>query len=174
LDFLHGWDDDRAYRYLVGLPGVSRKTALCIMMYSLRRQVFPVDTHVWRVARRLGWTPARPKPSEPQERLLEAAIPAELRYTLHVNMMVHGRLVFLPYNPRCGACPLEDICPSRAQVDVTWVNWRRPRGVWAPRPVIADSNGPASVAPPGRAANSCVEARLASGRQCTDEPGPDP
>src|SRR5207249_3392682 len=66
LDFLRGWSDSQAYTYLLDLPGVSRKTALCILMYSLGRQVFPVDTHVWRVARRLGWTPLRPKPTERQ------------------------------------------------------------------------------------------------------------
>jgi endonuclease-3 len=131
LDFLRDWDDARVFDYLTSLPGISRKSALCIMMYSLGRAVFPVDTHVWRVARRLGWTAPRPKPTDRHERDLEAAVPRELRYSLHVNMVAHGCLVCLPYDPRCDRCVLADLCPSRGAVDVTWADGRRPRGVWA-------------------------------------------
>jgi endonuclease III len=131
LDFLREWDDQRVYQYLTSLPGVSRKTALCIMMYSLGRAVFPVDTHVWRVARRLGWTVPRPKPAQAQERDLEAMVPPGLRYTLHVNMVAHGRMTCLTYWPKCATCVLAYVCPSRDKPDVVWGDWRRPGGNWA-------------------------------------------
>jgi endonuclease III len=63
LAFLYDLDAAAAYSYLLSLPGVSNKTAKCILMYSLRRAVLPVDTHVWRIARRLGWAPVLPSAS---------------------------------------------------------------------------------------------------------------
>lgn len=131
LDFLREWDDVRALAYLLGIPGVAQKTALCIMLYSLGRTVFPVDTHVWRVSRRLGIAPQVPKPTARHERELGALIPAEVRYSLHVNMVAHGRTTCLVYWPKCGVCPLLSICPSRGLPDYTWGRWRRPRGSWA-------------------------------------------
>lgn len=134
LAFLRELDDESTYRYLVSLPGVSRKTALCIMMYSLGRAVLPVDTHVWRIARRLHWTPPKPKPTPRDGQGLEALIPAGVRHSLHVNMVAHGRTVCLPYNPRCDTCVLADLCPSRGRPDDIWINFKQPRGVWSPAP----------------------------------------
>jgi endonuclease III len=131
LEFLRVQDDETVYRYLISIPGVSHKTAKCIMMYSLGREVFPVDTHVWRVARRLGWCPDAAKPSDKQEQRLEEVVPADLRYSLHVNLLAHGRATCQTYWPRCGACILADLCPSRGKPDATWGRWRRPAGVWA-------------------------------------------
>jgi endonuclease-3 len=131
LEFLRGLSDDDAKRYLVSLPGVGVKSAACIMMYSLGRQVLPVDTHVWRVSRRLGLTPPAPKPTDAQERELESKIPKEIRYSLHVNMVSHGQQTCTTYYPKCGDCVLADICPSRDKYDDVWGQWRRPRGVWA-------------------------------------------
>ena len=54
LHRLRSMADGEVERYLTSLPGVARKTALCVMLYALGRQVLPVDTHVWRVAQRLG------------------------------------------------------------------------------------------------------------------------
>jgi len=54
LDPLRHWSTARAESYLTSLPGVGTKTAKCVLMYALDRRVLPVDTHVWRVARRIG------------------------------------------------------------------------------------------------------------------------
>ena len=103
--------DDEVERYLTSLPGVARKTALCVMLYALDREVLPVDTHVWRVAQRLdlasagGW-------SEGRGRALEAAIPRELRGSLHMTMIAHGRQVCRARVPDCGRCLLADLCPA--------------------------------------------------------------
>lgn len=131
LEFLRELSDEEARRYLTSLPGIGIKSAACIMMYSLGRRVFPVDTHAWRVLRRLGLTPLIPKPTDAQERELESKIPEDIRYSLHVNLLSHGQQTCTTYYPRCGSCVLADICPSRDQYDDVWGQWRRPRGVWA-------------------------------------------
>lgn len=130
LSFLKKWSDADAKRYLVSLPGIGAKSARCIMMYSLGRKVFPVDTHVWRVSRRLGLAPAIPKPTPPLENQLEEKIPPDLRYTLHVNMVSHGRCICTPYWPKCDECTLNDLCPSAFKPDEVWGGWRKPKGHW--------------------------------------------
>jgi endonuclease III len=112
LNPLRTMADAEAEAFLTSLPGVGTKTAKCVLMYSLGRQVLPVDTHVWRVARRLGLVDAKVPYAKVHE-ALEAAVPPRLRYTLHVNALAHGRKVCLAVRPRCGACPLRRSCPSR-------------------------------------------------------------
>lgn len=102
--------------YLTGLPGVARKTALCVMLYALERAVLPVDTHVWRVSQRLGLAPAGAW-SEARCRALEEAVPTELRRSVHVTMVAHGRAVCRATGPRCGGCVLGSLCPRGAQPD---------------------------------------------------------
>src|SRR5262249_12887214 len=89
--------------YLVTLPGVGLKTARCVAMYALERPVLAVDTHVWRIAQRLGWVAGGKHPDDRRSEQLEAAIPPALRYSLHVTMVAHGRLV-------CRARPVCDRC----------------------------------------------------------------
>jgi endonuclease III len=130
LAFLSQWDDERVEDYLTSLPGIGVKSARCIMMYSLGRKVFPVDTHAWRVCRRLGLTPQVPKPTPSMEKDLEAKIPVDLRYTLHVNLVSHGRETCTTYWPKCDKCVLADICPSKGRPDNVWGRWRKPKGFW--------------------------------------------
>lgn len=103
--------DEQAEAYLTSLPGVGVKTAKCVLMYSLRREVLPVDTHVGRVARRLGLVPVGgPRARWPAA--VEAAVPPQDRYDFHVNGLAHGRAICLALRPRCARCPLCDICES--------------------------------------------------------------
>lgn len=100
---------------LISLPYVGKKVARCVMMYSLDRLVFPVDTHVWRISQRLGWiTPSRKNGSCSQKDMdiLQEKIPPLLRYSLHVNMISLGRKICLPKNPKCDSCALEICCPK--------------------------------------------------------------
>jgi endonuclease III len=131
LGSLNDLPDAEIMQYLVSLPGIGVKSAACIMMYSLGRRVFPVDTHAWRVSRRLGVAPASPKPTDKQVRELEGSIPPELRYRLHVNLVSHGQKTCTTYWPKCESCMLTDICRSSGQPDIVWSDWRRPKGVWA-------------------------------------------
>ena len=111
LHRLRSMGNDQVERYLTSLPGVARKTALCVMLYALGRDVLPVDTHVWRVAQRLGlaawgqWT-------EQRGRVLEAVVPGKLRGSLHVTMVAHGRQVCRARTPMCDRCMLLDLCPT--------------------------------------------------------------
>ena len=111
LHRLHTMANDDAERYLTSLPGVARKTALCVMLYALCRDVLPVDTHVWRVAQRLGIAPAG-EWSEGRGRALESTVPRELRGSLHMTMIAHGRRVCRARAPICERCTLVDLCPT--------------------------------------------------------------
>lgn len=131
LKFLSKHSDDEIRKYLMALPGIGNKSAACIMMYSLNREVFPVDTHVWRIARRLGLAADSPKPTRLQELELESKVPRELGHSLHVNMISHGQQTCTTYFPKCSRCVLKEICPSRNVPDQTWGRWKQPSGVWA-------------------------------------------
>ena len=115
LDPLREWDDAACEAFLTGLPFVGRKVARCVMMYSLGRQVFPVDLHCWRICRRLGWV-RRTRPdgtcSQRDMDCLQAKIPPEHRFSLHVNMISHGRACCTPTAPDCPGCPVRDPCPK--------------------------------------------------------------
>ena len=104
------WDNDAVQRYLTSLPGVGVKTAKCVMMYSLGRQVLPVDTHTARVASRLGLVSAGSP--EAVDRDLSEVIPPPLRFDFHVNAVAHGRAVCRAVRPRCDGCVLAPLCPA--------------------------------------------------------------
>ena len=105
--------DAERERFLVSLSGVGKKTARCVMMYSLGSRVFPVDIHCWRICRRLGWVrPTRPdKSCSPRDMdRTQAKVPPDLRYGLHVNMVSLGREICTTRRPRCSACPIRGFC----------------------------------------------------------------
>jgi endonuclease-3 len=100
----------KLWELLVGLKGVGPKTAACVLLFSLGRPYFPVDTHVHRVARRLGLVPDEADAVEAQE-LLQAAVPAADVYDLHMLLIRHGRDVCVARRPLCSHCPLVGVCP---------------------------------------------------------------
>ena len=109
LDFLNEMSDEEARAFLMQFNGVGIKTASCVLMFSLGRPVFPVDTHVHRIAGRLGLI----KPSVSAEEahgVLQAMIPDEIVYSMHVNLVTHGRRVCKAQNPACDVCPLLEMC----------------------------------------------------------------
>lgn len=110
LGRLNDLDDEAVEAYLVSLPGVGPKTAACVLVFSMGRAAFPVDTHVHRVAARLGWIPAKTT-AEKAYRLLAPRVPPDIRYDLHVALITHGRTVCRAQRPRCDACVLRDLCP---------------------------------------------------------------
>jgi len=120
LEPLRGMTDEEAERYLTALPGVGLKTAKCVLaLSSLRRQVLPVDTHVWRVSRRLELVGGG-LPYARVHGALEEVIPPEDRYSYHVNNLTHGKLTCIALRPRCHRCPLNGFCPypSKEAADV--------------------------------------------------------
>jgi endonuclease III len=101
---------DRLFDLLVALPGVGPKTAACVLLFSLDRPYFPVDTHVHRVAIRLGLVAPRSTAGQTQAQLQAALAPAEM-YEVHMNLIRHGRHVCVALRPICSQCVLNDICP---------------------------------------------------------------
>lgn len=95
------------------LPGVGRKTANVMMAVAFNQPAMPVDTHVFRVAHRLGLvTPDAKTPLE-TERQLVAHIPPELLSSAHHWLILHGRHVCTARAPHCPDCGLAPYCPSR-------------------------------------------------------------
>ncbi len=113
LSPLRRMDDAAVERYLTALPGVGVKTAKCVMMYSLGREVLPVDTHVWRVASRLGLVGGTVPYSRVHGALETVVAPAD-RYAFHVNALSHGRVICTASRPKCRDCPLRRLCPFPA------------------------------------------------------------
>jgi endonuclease-3 len=111
LGFLGEIPLSEAKAWLEGLPGVGPKTAACVLLFSLGRAALPVDTHVYRVSKRLGLIDSGASPEEAQ-RLLEDMLPAEAIYQFHLNMLGHGRSVCRAKRPLCDRCVLEGGCPS--------------------------------------------------------------
>lgn len=110
LDHLTAMTDEEALEYLTGFYGVGLKTAACVLCFSLRRDVLPVDTHVHRVAGRLGWILPRKDPTSAHELLAERVAPGD-RFPLHLQLITLGRETCRARDPRCPECPLEDLCP---------------------------------------------------------------
>lgn len=104
-------DDAAALAALRALPGIGPKTAACVLLFSLGRDVFPVDTHVQRLCRRLGWVPWTASAEQTQEKMAPL-VPRGRALELHINLIRHGRGICRARRPRCGVCLLAHHCPS--------------------------------------------------------------
>ncbi len=109
LDFLSDMPIEEAMRWLKRLPGVGPKTAGCVLLFSFGRPVFPVDTHIFRISKRLGWIDEKVTEAQANE-LLDKVVPNEIKYRLHLNMIAHGRKVCKPQKPLCAECVLKQMC----------------------------------------------------------------
>jgi endonuclease-3 len=115
LGVLDELPDDEALAHLQRLPGVGPKTAACVLLFALGRPAMPVDTHVYRVAGRLGLLHPGVSVVAAHEKLTAMAGPAPADiYAAHVDLVRHGRRTCHARRPACAACPLSDICPSAA------------------------------------------------------------
>jgi endonuclease III len=103
--------DQEVVDYLISLPGVGPKTASCVLAFSLGRPAIPVDTHVHRVATRLGLLPPR-TPAARAHRILADLIPPAMRISMHVGLIRHGRAICKAGRPLCEGCPLQELCPT--------------------------------------------------------------
>ena len=111
LSRLADLDDASVEAYLLSLPGVGPKTAACVLVFSMGRAAFPIDTHVHRVATRLGWLPPNTT-ADKAHLLLAPRVPPGIRYDLHLALISHGRAVCVAQRPRCGTCVLRDRCAT--------------------------------------------------------------
>jgi endonuclease-3 len=115
LEWMREAPVDESQDYLCALPGVGRKTAACVLLFSFGLRDVPVDTHVSRVGTRLGLL--RPKAPFPElhDEMVDLTPPgAELEF--HVNLLRHGRRTCHAQRPACAECALRRMCPSRQDV----------------------------------------------------------
>jgi endonuclease-3 len=110
LSWLEAAPLEEARSYLCSLPGVGRKTAACVLLFSDGRPEVPVDTHVYRVATRLGLLRPGAPLDEAHDELSLLGHPDEA-YEVHVSLIRHGRRTCTARAPRCPECPLKRMCP---------------------------------------------------------------
>ncbi len=104
----YGGEVPRERKALEALPGVGRKTANVVLNTAFGEPTIAVDTHIFRVANRTRLAPGR-TPRQVEERLLKV-VPEEFRKDAHHWLILHGRYVCTARKPRCGACPIADLC----------------------------------------------------------------
>ena len=104
----HGGEVPREREALEALPGVGRKTANVVLNTAFGEETIAVDTHIFRVSNRTGLAPGR-NVREVEDRLMEN-VPAEYRRHAHHWLILHGRYTCTARRPKCGACPVADLC----------------------------------------------------------------
>lgn len=109
LRFLGRLPVAEAAAWLTRFRGVGEKTAACVLLFSLGRPAFPVDTHVLRVTRRLGWLPGGTDAAQAHRRL-GLLVPPRRYYEVHVNLVTLGRRICRARRPACEVCPLRPEC----------------------------------------------------------------
>ena len=119
----HGGEVPDTLDELVALPGVGRKTANVVLGDAFGVPGITVDTHVGRLSRRLGWT-AHTDPVKVEFALMKLWPRDGWTDTSH-RVILHGRAVCFARNPRCGGCPVADLCPKKG-VTMTATKGERP------------------------------------------------
>jgi endonuclease-3 len=109
LSFLATAPLEEARQFLSSFKGVGPKTVACTLLFACDRPIFPIDTHIFRIARRLGLIPQKCS-DEQAHQLMTDLIPDRRYYEVHVNLIRHGRKVCRPQNPLCEQCCLIDYC----------------------------------------------------------------
>ena len=115
LSFLKGMPLAEAKAWLKELPGVGPKTAAMVLCFALGMPAMPVDTHIYRVSKRLGFIGAKITADQAHD-ILEAAVEPEQVFAFHVYLITHGRRVCKARRPLCQECVLKEGCPSAFQV----------------------------------------------------------
>ncbi len=109
LEFLRGMSPAEVDSWLAQMKGVGPKTRSIVMLFSLDMPTFPVDTHIHRVAKRLGLIGARTSRERAQEEMARL-VSSEEFYNFHINIIEHGRAVCKARRPRCDICRLSRMC----------------------------------------------------------------
>ena len=109
LSFLKTAPLDQAKEFLGSLKGVGPKTVACTLLFAYNRPFFPIDTHIFRIARRLGLIPEKCSDEE-AHRMMAEMIPKQQYFEAHINLIRLGRRVCRPREPLCEQCCLIDYC----------------------------------------------------------------
>jgi endonuclease III len=111
LDFICHMPPDEVQQIFLQRKGIGIKTISVVLMASCGADVFPVDTHVHRLCRRLGLVPEKVSAEKTHE-LMQPLVPKGKAYSLHINFLKLGRTVCKAQKPSCSICPLAELCPS--------------------------------------------------------------
>ena len=109
LTFLKTAPLEEAKRFLASFKGVGPKTVACTLLFACNRPVFPIDTHIFRIARRLGLIPEECSDEDAHRRMGEM-IPRKRYFEAHINLIRHGRQICKARDPLCEQCCLVDYC----------------------------------------------------------------
>lgn len=109
LKFLEKMTDEKARDYLLQFRGIGPKTVACTLLFACHKEVFPLDTHIFRVLKRMGILPAKITDAK-AHRILDELVPHGKFYSLHVNLIRLGRKICRPKEPLCWECPLLEYC----------------------------------------------------------------
>jgi len=109
LSFLHDLSNEEAARYLSQFRGIGPKTIACTLLFACRKEVFPLDTHIFRVLRRVGLIPQKCTDRRAHEIMNETVQKGKF-YSFHVNLIRHGRTLCRPREPLCERCPIVEYC----------------------------------------------------------------
>ena len=109
IDFLNDLSIEEAKKWLVSLKGVGPKTAAIVLCFAYGRAAFPVDTHIFRVSKRIGFLPEKMSANDAHP-VLEAMVPADDYYQFHIQLIQHGRDTCNARRPACERCPVSDDC----------------------------------------------------------------
>ena len=115
LSFLGGMPMSEAKEWLRELPGVGPKTAAIVLCFAMGMPAMPVDTHIYRVSKRLGFIGPKTTAEQAHD-ILEATVDPEQVFAFHVYIITHGRQVCKARRPLCEECVLKEGCPSAFQV----------------------------------------------------------
>lgn len=109
LKTLEDWTTEDIRSFLVSLPGIGVKTAGIVLVFDLGREAFPVDTHITRISKRLGWVPENWTPAKIQE-YLETVLDGRRFRGGHLNFLEHGRNICDARKPKCADCAVSQWC----------------------------------------------------------------
>ena len=109
LKFLDKLPDEAARDYLLKFRGIGPKTVACTLLFALHKEVFPLDTHIFRILKRMGVLPEKITDTKAHKLLDELAPPGKF-YSLHVNLIRLGKKICRPREPVCEQCPLIEYC----------------------------------------------------------------
>jgi len=109
LSFIQDLPSEEAAQYLSGFRGVGPKTVACTLLFACGKDIFPLDTHIFRILRRVGLIP-RKCSDEFAHRVMNRVVPAGKFYSFHVNLIRHGRKLCRPREPLCERCPIVEYC----------------------------------------------------------------
>jgi len=109
LSFLCGMPMSEAQEYLLGFKGIGEKTAAVLLLFGCGMPAFPVDTHIFRVSKRLGILPQKAYEKKAHQ-VLGALVAPKACYELHLNMIELGKIICRARKPKCPVCPLKAQC----------------------------------------------------------------